>query len=133
VQADVIFGGEFSGICRWGFVVVRSHLPPALAAVIVLVVNFETGPLQHRPNPTDTVIAIIRVLLQSIANQKAFGWTIMNIQTEDFVRCAAFVSGSLLPQRMGPIFLHSLDAFCAYQLTGMPLGIFMNGLVPIFT
>lgn len=44
-----------------------ADLPPALAAVVVLVVDDKAGLFHQRSNPAQAVVAVVGVLLQSIA------------------------------------------------------------------
>src|SRR5262245_18148745 len=70
-QSHVVFPAER----RWGawrcLVVGPPHFPPALAAVIVLVVDHEAGLLHHRSDPAHAVVTVVAVLHETVANEEA--------------------------------------------------------------
>src|SRR4051794_13249520 len=100
--------------------------------MIVLMIDRKATTLEHRPYPTDTMIAIVGVLLQMVAEEKAFGGTILNINAKDPVRRRSRVARTFMRQSVSPIFLHPLESLFEDQIAGVPLRIAVDGVVPIF-
>src|SRR6185295_20142435 len=77
-QPYVMLLRHLTGSTRLRAIGFAAHFPPALAAMVVLMVNGKPGPSEHRPDPADAVVAIIGMLLQAVAQEKPFGRTIVN-------------------------------------------------------
>ena len=51
----------------------RMEFPPALTAVVVFVIDHETGLAHHRPDPTHAMIAVVAVLVETVPQEKTLG------------------------------------------------------------
>ena len=111
-----------------------AKLPPALALVVVLMIDTKAGPLDHRPNPGDAVVAVVFVLLKVVFDQKSLGWTIVHVASHHgrALRHVIALFGRLFRQGMPPVFHHSFESLDLNQLCGMSLCVLGDGLGPIF-
>lgn len=131
VQAHVDVTGKRAW-CAGGRGIRRTtNLPPALAAVVVLMAHHKTGLLHQRPDPAQAVVAVVRVALQAVADQEALGRTMVHVDAEDVVPPCHLPLASLLAQGVSPVFIHAIKALCRNQRGGMTLGVLMNRLVPV--
>jgi hypothetical protein len=82
-----------------------------LAAVIVLVVDHESGALHQRPDPPHAVVAVIVVLLEAVANEEALGRAVVHINPKHARRARSVVGRPFFAERVPPVFGHAVKAF----------------------
>ena len=109
-----------------GFIVAKyaaPHAPPLTFLLYrfagVIVVLLPLAWLTRAPWPRTRRawldIAIVGVLLQAVAQEKALGRTLVHVDAEQLVRRRAVMGAALVLQRHAPVFLHALDALGADQ------------------
>src|SRR5882724_1623907 len=79
------------------------------------------------------MIAIIMVLLELVADQKAFRRAFVHIDAKRTFRGGSVIGGAFVFKGMRPVFLHTLDAVFQNQFFGMLLRIIVDRFVPKFT
>src|SRR5437762_2735258 len=78
-QTHVLLTAQLTNATRGARIVLLPHLPPALTAMVVLVVNDEAGVFHQRPDPADAVIAIVAVLHEAVADEEALRRAVVHI------------------------------------------------------
>jgi hypothetical protein len=111
----------------------RAHLPPALAAVVVLVVDHIAGLLQHRAGPAHAVVAVVAVVLQPVPEEETARRTVVKVDAEHVLamRDVEPEVRRLLQQRVPPVLEHAGNALVADEVARMPLAVVVDRLVPV--
>lgn len=120
--------GLFRGSCGALF---TADLPPALAAVVVFVINNESGVFHHGTDPAHAVVAIVPVLHQSVLDEESLGRAFMHVDAEHFFSGVNGVSCRLVIQRVAPVGAHAGKALRKDQLPRMLLRVPGNAFFPI--
>ena len=107
IQSNVVCTAKFTNRTRRRSVGSATNFPPALTAMVVLVIDREASLFHHRTNPSHAMVAIIVILRETVANEKSFRRTSMHINTKDALGRRRMVSSSLVFQSMAPIFFHA--------------------------
>lgn len=130
-QADIGFSGKFAHGAGGLKVGGAAHFPPALAAVVVGMVDDESGFLHEGADPADAVVAVVGVLLQAVLDEEAFGGAGVHVDAEDILFCGGGPVTAFFSQGVAPVFLHAFEPFADDEGGGVALGVFVNGLMPV--
>src|SRR5512137_2111376 len=96
-------------LTRRGIVREAPDFPPALAAMIVLMVHGKPGALEHRPDPTHAVVAVIVVGADAVPDQEPPRRAVVHIYPEHPLGGSGVATRPLFLQRVAPVFRHARE------------------------
>jgi hypothetical protein len=130
-EADIGFAGELADGAGGAEVGGAAHFPPALAAMVVGVIDDEAGLFHEWADPAHAVVAIVRVLLEAVLDEETFGGAGVHVYAEDILLRGGGPVATFFGQGVAPVFLHAFEALANDEGGGVALGVFINGLMPV--